>query len=106
MIGKLSARSVETAKSAGMLSDGGGLYLQVTANRRTGTIRKSWVYRFRICGRTREMGLGPVPAVTLAKAREAAQVARAMRAARVDPIDNRREGEAARQLAAGRSKSN
>ena len=50
-----------------MLHDGGGLYLRITPTR-----AKSWVFRFQIAGKRRDMGLGPYPDVTLAEAREKA----------------------------------
>ena len=52
-INRLLARAVETAKSLGLIADGGGLYLQVS---KSGA--KSWLYKFMLNGRSREMGLG------------------------------------------------
>lgn len=49
-INRLNARSVATA-AAGYHCDGGGLYLLVTA-----TGAASWVLRFRMGGKAREMG--------------------------------------------------
>jgi integrase len=88
---KLSARDVERAKSAGYLHDGGGLYLQITE-----TGARSWVYRFALSGRRRDMGLGAYPATSLATARSLATGARALVAAGSDPIAAR-EAERARQ---------
>ena len=45
-INRLSAKAVETTKSAGLVADGGGLYLQVS---RSGA--KSWLYKFMLKGR-------------------------------------------------------
>ncbi len=56
----------------GYHGDGDGLYLQVTAG------AKSWIFRFALAGRRREMGLGSFPSVSLAAAREAATKARAL----------------------------
>jgi hypothetical protein len=62
--GRLTALAVERAKNKpGMHPDGGGLYLQVTAN------GASWVYRFMLNGRAREMGLGPLSLFGLKDAR-------------------------------------
>lgn len=69
-----------------MYPDGAGLYLQVSPG---GT--KSWIYRFMLAGRAREMGLGPLHTVPLADARRLAQEARQLRLAGVDPIEHRRE---------------
>ena len=52
-INRLSAKAVETTKNTGLLADGGGLYLQVS---KSGA--KSWLYKFMLNGRAREMGLG------------------------------------------------
>ncbi len=65
-IGRLSALAVSRAKAKGMYPDGGGLYLQVT-----GAGAKSWLYRYTLNGRTREMGLGPLHTISLAVARAA-----------------------------------
>ena len=63
-IGKLTALEVSrAAKTPGMYADGGGLYLQVTAG------GASWVYRYMLNGRAREMGLGPLTLVSLQEAR-------------------------------------
>ncbi len=69
-----------------MYADGGGLYLQVT-----GTGAKSWIYRYMLRGREREMGLGSLSAVCLADARAKAAECRSLRQTGVDPIDRRKE---------------
>jgi len=58
-----------------MWCDGGGLYLQATTGR-DDKINKSWLYRFTIDGRERQMGLGSFPDTSLAEAREKAAEAR------------------------------
>lgn len=78
---RLSAQSIARAKTAGYLHDGGGLYLQITA-----TGARSWVYRFALGSRRRDMGLGAFPAVSLAMARNLAAEKRALVAAGQDPI--------------------
>ena len=67
--GKLNARKVATAKP-GKYGDGGGLWLYVGPN------SKSWVYRYMIRGRAREIGLGSFDNLTLEKAREKARTLR------------------------------
>ncbi|TWB29343.1 uncharacterized protein DUF4102 [Nitrospirillum viridazoti] len=52
---KLSARTVASLNTPGMHPDGDGLYLRITE---TGT--KSWIFRYQLQGRRREMGLGRV----------------------------------------------
>lgn len=105
MAGKLSARTVETIRSPGLLADGGGLYLQVTSNAQNESVRKSWVFRYRHGGRTREMGLGSLAAVPLSKAREAAAEARQIRAAGLDPIEHRHKVGRDQRLAAEQAKT-
>jgi len=77
----------------GYLSDGGGLYLQTTA-----AGAKSWVFRFQLNKRPREMGLGSFSTFSLAEARERARKQRQLLADGVDPIEARKAGRAAAQL--------
>ena len=81
---RLTARAVQTAKGSSGLIDGGGLRLQISP---AGT--KSWIFRFMRRGRSREMGLGVYPTVTLETARSRAQEARALLAEDKDPIEER-----------------
>ena len=62
----LSVRKVQTAKP-GRHMDGQGLMLLVKASG-----ARSWVLRYQIKGRRRDMGLGAWPEISLAKARERA----------------------------------
>lgn len=80
-INRLSARGVQALKVPGMHADGAGLYLRVT---KTGA--KHWVFVFHWSGRRREMGLGGLLAVSLARAREKAADARAQVADGIDPV--------------------
>ncbi len=84
---RLSPVKVRTAK-AGMWCDGGGLYLQCTAGA-DDRLRKSWLFRYASDGRERQMGLGPLDAVSLAEAREKAADCRRLRLAGIDPIAHR-----------------
>jgi integrase len=81
---------VERIKTPGLYGDGGGLYLQVTANARDGSPAKSWIYRYMLRGKAREMGLGSLNAVTLQHARTKAFEYRQLRAQGIDPIDARK----------------
>lgn len=72
------------ARTPGMHSDGGGLYLRATP-----PSAASWVFRFMMAGRPRTMGIGPFPDISLADARELAAAARRLKAAGTDPIDAR-----------------
>src|SRR5208283_126671 len=83
----LTARNIETAKEPGRYSDGNGLYLVV----RQGGSRQ-WMFLYRRDGKLREMGLGsPLKGITLAKARELRDEARAAMAAGDDPLEARRQ---------------
>lgn len=82
---KLTALAVARKTEPGRYADGGGLYLQVSP-----TKTKSWLFRFMLAGRAREMGLGPVDLVSLADARQAASDARKLLRGGVDPIEARR----------------
>lgn len=72
------------ASKPGYYGDGAGLYLQIS---KTGT--KSWIFRFTIAGRQREMGLGALHTVSLADAREKAKACRASLLEGVDPLEAR-----------------
>lgn len=80
-VNRLTARAVQTLKTPGRHADGGGLYLVVDASG-----AKRWVMLYRMAGKRREMGIGPVLSVPLARARELAAEARAMIAGGVDPL--------------------
>lgn len=69
----------------GFYHDGGGLYLQVS---KTG--KKSWVYRFMLNGKQRDMGLGAYPTFSLADARTKAAACRKLKQEGTDPIDARK----------------
>jgi integrase len=91
--GRLTALKVDRLKNKiGMHADGGGLYLQVTSG------GASWVLRFMLNGKAREMGLGPLALYGLADARAKALDARRLRHAGIDPIEARRAERAARAL--------
>ncbi len=83
MSGKLTALRVGRIKTPGMYHDGDGLYLQVAGS-------KSWIYRFMLHGKAREMGLGPLSVVSLAQARTRAAECRRLRHDGIDPIEARR----------------
>ncbi|MFM8499136.1 MAG: tyrosine-type recombinase/integrase [Chakrabartia sp.] len=74
---------------AGMHSDGNGLYLCVKPS---GT--KSWIFRYQVNGRRREMGLGALEYLEPVKARAEAAGLKAKVSAGVDPLDERKSREA------------
>ena len=93
---KLTARQVDTIKH-GKHADGGGLYLWVV---RPGY--KIWTFRYMIDGRAREMSLGPVSDVRLARARELANLAREMVRDKRDPLEAKKEARTRQQAVAAR----
>lgn len=97
-MGRLNALAVSRAKARGYQADGGGLYLQVSANG-----AKSWVFRYREAGKLREMGLGSTHTLTLAEARDAAMICRKQRLAGVDPILARHAVRSAARLDAAKA---
>jgi integrase len=117
IVGKLSAVKVAREKRPGLYGDGGGLYLQVSANG-----AKSWIFRYwvvqrdlatgevvrdpttnKVRGRNRDMGLGPYVTVSLHEARERALECRKLREKEIDPIEAREQTK--RHAALERAKS-
>jgi integrase len=84
LIQKLTEAKIRTL-TAGLHHDGAGLYLQI----KPGGAR-SWIYRFRLNGRTRDQGLGALADVSLVKARDKAGAARALVNDGIDPIEHTR----------------
>ncbi|TPV98659.1 MAG: putative prophage CPS-53 integrase [Beijerinckiaceae bacterium] len=83
---KLSAGAAKGLSKPGRWSDGGGLYLSISADGRS----KSWVYLFRWKGNAREMGLGTYPLISLAEARERRDHWRKVQLTGHNPIEARR----------------
>ena len=77
---------------------GEGLYLQVGE----GSAR-SWICRFQMGGRRRDMGLGSLDLVSLADANDGAREARRQARAGVDPIEARKAARASQRLSEARS---
>ena len=81
---KLTALAVSKATKPGYYGDGAGLWLQVS---KSGS--KSWIFRFTIKSKQREMGLGAVHTVTLSEARAKAKECRVQLLDGRDPLDAR-----------------
>jgi integrase len=96
-LNRLSAVEVRAIDRKGMYHDGGGLYLQVSTSG-----AKSWIYRFMLDAKPREMGLGPVNIIPLVEARKRAAECRRMRLDGIDPIETRRAKHGQRKLEAAR----
>jgi integrase len=94
---RLSAISL-ASKPAGFHADGGGLYLSVSA-----TGARSWILRYMLRGKSRDMGLGPCPGVGLSDARQSAEAARALCRSGIDPIKQRDDTRRAQALEEAKS---
>jgi integrase len=94
----LSAARVKSEKRPGDYLDGRGLYLQVRS-----ASSKSWLLKYSMHKRAREMGLGSALDFTLADARETRDKYRKLIKVGIDPIEHRKSEEAAR--AANRAKA-
>lgn len=94
----LTARKVETIKTPGLFADGNGLYLQVTA-----TGAKTWIFRFSLGGKRRDMGLGSSTVVSLAEARQKALDAKKLVTGGEDPLDARKAQAAVLALEAAKA---
>lgn len=97
---KLTARKVANISKPGYHIDGEGLYLQVTPGG-----AKTWVFRYMLNGRAREMGLGSVNRQSLSEARSGAEKQRGMLKQGVDPIETRDRVKAAQALGEARSRT-
>ncbi|MHB8423920.1 MAG: tyrosine-type recombinase/integrase [Gammaproteobacteria bacterium] len=82
-IAKLRPAQLRSLKP-GKYCDGGGLWVYVKPNGNA-----YWVMRYRLRGRNREMGLGPVRDIPAAKAREAATKYRNIKRDQRDPLHER-----------------
>jgi integrase len=98
---RLKAVTVKNAKP-GRHADGGGLYLQVTANP-GGAPRGSWLFRYECDGRERWAGLGSINDVGLPEAREAAEEKRRLLRDGIDPLAQ--QAEERRQAAVAAAKA-
>jgi integrase len=97
---KLTAVQVAKAKGPTVLHDGDGLYLRVTP-----TGGKSWVFRFQLDGKRRDMGLGSYPGLSLADARIKAAEHRKLCREGIDPINEKQAQRQAHRLAAVKSRT-
>ena len=89
---KLNRKKIENLTTPGTYEDGNGLRLVVKPNG-----SKSWVLRFQLNKKRREMGLGRFPDVSLKKARVDAATQRGLLLERRDPLAERNLAIAATQ---------
>src|SRR5690242_17176426 len=95
---KLSFKFVEKTTKPGCYADGGGLYLQIGPSG-----SKSWLFRYMLNRKAREMGLGAVLGVSLARARERAAECRRLLSEGIDPIEARNGNRTRQALEAAKS---
>jgi integrase len=88
------------SKPPGFRADGRGLSLSVSASG-----SRSWILRYMLRGKSRDMGLGPFPDVSLATARQKAEDARTLCRDGIDPIAHRDAARKTKSLEKARSVS-
>lgn len=92
---RLTPLGIKRLSTPGLYHDGGGLYLQVSHSKRQAAgasgpeINKSWVFRYRLQGKLRSMGIGSFHDLTLSEAREYTKKLRQSVSDKRDPIDER-----------------
>jgi len=75
----------------GKYHDGKGLYISISSQG-----RGKWSYRYRIDKKSREMGLGTFPEISIIDARQKAEDNRRLVIQKIDPIDDKRRQEVLR----------
>src|SRR5215469_8049313 len=85
LINQLTALGVLKIRKPGYHADGGGLYLQISQGG-----GRSWIFRFSLRGKAREMGLGSLSKLSLAEAREERDKCNRLLRDHVDPIEHRK----------------
>ena len=95
---RLGALKIASLKGPGYFADGANLYLRIAPGGSRG-----WIFRYALNGRTRDMGLGSYPNVSLATARRLAEQRRALLKEGIDPIEHRRAARAAQRVAAAKT---
>jgi integrase len=107
---KLSPAKVRSELEEGMYGDGGGLWLHIGPNAKDEAGKptktgKSWIFRFMLNGRAREMGLGPTYTIGLAEAREKARECRKLVLDGIDPLTAKETKRAARKAEQAKAKT-
>lgn len=93
---KLTVRQIDTAKPKEKpykLSDGGGLYLEVTTNG-----SRYWRLKYRYAGKEKRLAFGVYPEVSLAQAREKREAAKKLLSAGSDPGELKKAEKIAQKL--------
>lgn len=95
MLTDLRCRQAKAAEKDYKIGDAGGLYLFVTTNG-----FRSWRWKYRFAAREKRLTLGGYPEVTLTKARELRDEARALLRSGTDPALHRKQRAAEQMLGA------
>src|SRR5262245_21903194 len=90
---RLSAAAVAKLKQPGRYAVGDNLYLQISTWR-----TKACVFRYKLNGTPRHMGMGPCDLITLAEARAKARDARRLLLDGVDPLETKQTARRQRLL--------
>jgi integrase len=98
--GKLSATKVDKTRGPTVLHDGGGLYLRIAASG-----ARSWVLRYQIDGKRRDMGMGAYPLLGLAEARQKAMELRRLKLDGRDPLEARKAERRAQRVAEAKGRT-
>lgn len=85
-LNRLNTLKIQKFLSDGYYHDGDGLYLQVKKSK-----NKSWIFRYTLNGKTREMGLGSFKYVTLAEARQKRTELKKQLINHIDPLEERKK---------------
>jgi integrase len=93
-VGKLTTAKIDKLVKPGLYGDGGNLYLKIGESG-----SRSWVVRFKINGKSRKLGLGPLSIIGLTEAREKAISACRQLLDGFDPITLKHAAKAAARLA-------
>jgi len=97
-------RAGRAAKKPGLHLDSDGLYLRVSKGSKSSkTTASSWVFRYMLNRKAREMGLGSYPGVSLVTARKLAEEARSLKGRAIDPIEAREAARVAQRVEDARS---
>ena len=87
-VGKLKASQLKT-KKPGLIADGGNLYLRTHIGK-DGHVSRGWIFRFKLPFKNeRDMGLGSLDSINLAKARDLAAQYRELVATGINPMEQR-----------------
>jgi len=98
LVERLTAKEVEHARKPGYYPDGANLYLQVS-----GSGSKSWILRYTVNGRERQMGLGSLLKCSLTRARDKAGEKRTLLDKGIDPLEEERERDTQHRLTEAKS---